>query len=144
MKLTQTITFASVKLYCLITLICLIILISHIVQLVLILEFIVSVQVHIFPLNMCDTIIYVARWWEKDLSKRSLIKHTCSWRVSYYIMNTEQTSENIFTYTMFPFSIQTKPRLTKNWISIIRTFSLKSSFSKYHVIFLLFCCQICL
>ena len=45
-----------------------------------------SVQVRIFPLNMCDIIIYVARWWEKHLSKRSLIKHTCSWRVNllYY------------------------------------------------------------
>ena len=39
MKLTQTITFASVKLYCLINLICLIILISHIVQLLLIGKF---------------------------------------------------------------------------------------------------------
>ena len=27
-----------------------------------------------------DIIIYVAWWWEKYLSKRSLIKHTCSWR----------------------------------------------------------------
>ena len=80
MKLTQTITFASVKLYRLITIICLIILISHIVQLVLFREFIVSVQVRIFPLNMCGTIIYVAWWWEKYLLKSSLIKHTCSWR----------------------------------------------------------------
>ena len=37
-------------------------------------SFIVSVQVCIFPLNMCDIISYVARWWEKYLSKRSLIK----------------------------------------------------------------------
>ena len=29
---------------------------------------------------MCDIIIYVAAWWEKHLLKRSLIKHTCSWR----------------------------------------------------------------
>ena len=29
---------------------------------------------------MRDIIIYVAWWWEKHLSKRSLIKHTCSWR----------------------------------------------------------------
>ena len=29
---------------------------------------------------------YFSRWWEKYLSKRSLIKHTCSWRVNllYY------------------------------------------------------------
>ena len=29
--------------------------------------------------NMHDIIIYVAWWWEKYLSKRSLVKHTCSW-----------------------------------------------------------------
>ena len=34
-------------------------------------SFIVSVKVSIFPLNMHDMIIYVARWWEK---------YTCSWR----------------------------------------------------------------
>ena len=32
---------------------------------------------------------------EKYLSKRSLIKHTCPWRVNFCIMNTEQTSKNI-------------------------------------------------
>ena len=37
------------------------------------------VKVGIFTLNMCDIIIYVARWWEKYLSKRSPLKHTCSW-----------------------------------------------------------------
>ena len=60
----------------------------------------VSVQVRIFTLNMRDIIIYFARRWEKYLSKRSLIKHTCSWRYKliYFIMDTEQTSENIFTY----------------------------------------------
>ena len=36
-----------------------------------------SVQVHT-SLNMRD-IIYVARWWEKYLSKRGVIKHTRSW-----------------------------------------------------------------
>ena len=39
-----------------------------------------SVKVRIFPLNMRDIIIYVARWWEKYLSKCSPLKHTCSWR----------------------------------------------------------------
>ena len=73
-------TFASVKVHCLITLICPIILISHIAQLFLIRSFIVSVKVGIFTLNMHDIIIYVARWWEKYLSKRSLIKHSCSER----------------------------------------------------------------
>ena len=43
-------------------------------------SFIVSVKVGIFTLNMRDIIIYVARWWEKYLSKRSPLKHTCSWR----------------------------------------------------------------
>ena len=43
-------------------------------------SFIVFVKVRIFPLNMRDIIIYVARWWEKYLSKRSLLKHTFSLR----------------------------------------------------------------
>ena len=60
---------ASVKIYCPITL--------H--NFFLFLSFIVSLQVLIFPLNMRDIIIYVARWWEKYLSKRSLIERTCSW-----------------------------------------------------------------
>ena len=42
-------------------------------------SFIVSVKVGIFTLNMRDIIIYLARWWEKYLSKRSPLKHTCSW-----------------------------------------------------------------
>ena len=42
-------------------------------------SFLVSAQVCIFPLNISDMIIYVAWWWEKYLSKHSLIKHTCSW-----------------------------------------------------------------
>ena len=75
-------TFASVKIFCLITLICIIILISHIANFFLSVRFIVSVQLRIFPLNMRDIIIYVALWWEKYLSKRSLIKHSCSWRVN--------------------------------------------------------------
>ena len=43
-------------------------------------SFIASVKVRIFPLNMCDIIIYVAQWWEKYLSRRSPLKHTCPWR----------------------------------------------------------------
>ena len=39
-------------------------------------------KIGIFPLNMRDITIYVARWWERYLLKRSLIKHTCSWRVN--------------------------------------------------------------
>ena len=49
-------------------------------------SFVISVQVHIFPLNMRDIIIYVARWREKYLSKRSLIKHTCSWRYKLIVL----------------------------------------------------------
>ena len=41
---------------------------------------IIFVQVRIFSLIMRDIIIYLARWWERYLSKRNLIKHTCSWR----------------------------------------------------------------
>ena len=37
-------------------------------------------KVRIFPLNMRDIIIYVPWWWEKYLSKRSPLKHTCSRR----------------------------------------------------------------
>ena len=43
-------------------------------------NFIVPVKVHILPLTMRNIIIYVDRWWEKYLSKRSPLKHTCSWR----------------------------------------------------------------
>ena len=38
---------------------------------------------------------FFSKWWKKYLSKRSLIKRTCSWRGN---LNTEQTSENIFTH----------------------------------------------
>ena len=55
-------------------------------------SFIVSVKVRIFPLNMGDIIIYVARWWEKYLSKRIPLKHSCSWRdklIVLWILNRE-------------------------------------------------------
>ena len=51
----------------------------------------IFVQVRMFPLNMRDIIIHVAPWWEKYLSKRSLIKHT-SWRdklVKLWTLNRE-------------------------------------------------------
>ena len=35
---------------------------------------------------MHDIIIYVARWWEKYLSKGSPLKHTCSWRDKLIIL----------------------------------------------------------
>ena len=41
-------------------------------------SFVVFTQVGIFPLYICDILIYVARWWEKLLSKSSLNKYTCS------------------------------------------------------------------
>ena len=60
---------------------------------------IVSVQVRIFLLNMRHIIIYVARWWKKYLSKRSLIKHNCSWRVNllyYNILASQKLPSSIF------------------------------------------------
>ena len=59
-------------------------------------SFIVSVQVRIFPLNMGDIIIYIAQWWEKYLQKRSLIKHTCSWRDKLIILWTLKRQAKIF------------------------------------------------
>ena len=47
-------------------------------------------EVGIFTLNMRDIIIYVALWWEKYLSKRSPLKHTCSWHdklIALWILN---------------------------------------------------------
>ena len=66
-------------------------------------HFIVSVQVRIFPLNMRDIIIYVAQWWEKYLSKRSLIKHTCSWRDKVIVLWTLNRWAKIFLCMLFQF-----------------------------------------
>ena len=63
MKLGKLITFASVKLYGLIT---------HCAYFFWFISFIVSVQVCMFPLNMWNTIIYAAQWWKKYLLKRTL------------------------------------------------------------------------
>ena len=59
-------------------------------------SFIVPVKVCIFPLNMHDIIIYVARRWEKYLSKRHLIKHTCSWRDKLIVLWTLNRQAKIF------------------------------------------------
>ena len=40
---------------------------------------------------MRDIIIYVALWSEKYLSKRSLIKHTCSWSDKLIVLWTLNT-----------------------------------------------------
>ena len=90
------ILFTYFNIHCLITLICLIILISYIVNFFLYASFIFCVQVRIFPLNMCDIIIYVAQWWEKYLQKRSLIKHTCSWCDKLNILWTLKRQAKIF------------------------------------------------
>ena len=103
----KPITFASVKVYCLITLICLTILNSHIAQLLLIRKFYCFRPGPILPLNMRGIIIYVARWWEKYPSKRSLIKHTCSWPDKLILL---WTSENIFRYYKFK-TISWNPRV---------------------------------
>ena len=75
----KPITFASIKVYCLSTLICPIILISHIAELLICKFYCFCKGLHISS-NMRDIIIYVAWWWQKYLSKRSPLKHTCSWR----------------------------------------------------------------
>ena len=62
-------------------------------------SFIVSVQVCTFPLNMCDIIIYVTQWWEKHLSKRSLLKHTYSRRDKLIILWTLNRQTKIFLPT---------------------------------------------
>ena len=91
-NLSKLITFASVKLYCLITLI------SHIAKLLLILTFCCFRQVLIFFLNICNMIIYAALWWEKHLSKRSLIKHTWSWRDTLIILWTLNRQAKMFSH----------------------------------------------
>ena len=53
-------------------------------------------KICIFSLNMRDIIIYVARWWEKYLWKRSLIKHTCSWRDKRVVLWTLNRQAKIF------------------------------------------------
>ena len=130
MKLTQAITFVSVKLYCLMTLIRLIILISHIAQLVLIRKFIFSVQVCIFPLNMCDIIIYVARWWEKYLSKRSLIKYTCSWRDKLIVLWTLNRQAKIFLHYFTYWKLQIYCSHLKNGARL-RTFACPRALNRY-------------
>ena len=77
--------------------VCLIILFSHMAQLLLPISLYVSVQVRIFPLNKCNIIIYRAQWWEKYLSKRSLIKHICSWREKRIVLWRLNRQANIFS-----------------------------------------------
>ena len=62
-------------------------------------SFISSVQVCIFALNMPDIIIYVAWRWEKYLSKRRLIKHTCSWHDKLIVSWTLKRKAKIFLRT---------------------------------------------
>ena len=108
----SNIIFTYSNIHCLITLICLIILISHIVNFFLYASFIFCVQVRIFPLNMCDIIIYVAQWWEKYLQKRSLIKHTCSWRDKLIILWTLKRQAKIF-FTYITYSTFSKGSMKK-------------------------------
>ena len=41
---------------------------------------------------------YFSRWWEKYLSKRSLIKHTCSWRDKLIVLWTLNRQAKIFLH----------------------------------------------
>ena len=84
-------------------------------------SFIVSVQDRIFPLNMCNIIIYVARWWKKYLSKPSLIKHTCSWCDKLVVLWTLNRQAKIFLHILtfgnhfFTYSVCTQhaaPKMT--------------------------------
>ena len=54
---------------------------------------------------MRDIIIYVGRWWEKYLSKRSLIKKTCSWRVNllYYYYTVILFLCHVFSFAFWGF-----------------------------------------
>ena len=72
---------------------------------------IVSVQVHRFPLNMCNIIIYVFRWWDKYLSKRSLIKHTCSWYDKPIILWTLNRQVKIFFADVTRYNLDTTRNL---------------------------------
>ena len=57
---------------------------------------IVYVQVCLSAINILDIIIYVARWCEKNLLKRSLIEHTSSWRNKLIILWTLNRQAKIF------------------------------------------------
>ena len=74
-----------------------------------------SIQVRIFPLNMRDIIIYVAWWLEKYFSKRSLIKHTCSWRDKLIVSWTlNRQVKNVFTH-LFTLSAERKFKGKNAW-----------------------------
>ena len=55
-------------------------------------------KVCIFPLNMRATIIHVARWWEKYLSKRSPLKRTCSWRNKLIVLWIRNRQAKVLLY----------------------------------------------
>ena len=47
-------------------------------------------------ITMWNIIIYVAQWWEKYLSKRSLIKHTRSWHDKLIVLWTLNRQTKVF------------------------------------------------
>ena len=51
---------------------------------------------------MRDIIIYVARWWEKYLSKRSPFKHTCSWHDKLIVLWILNRQAKIFLHIVEP------------------------------------------
>ena len=75
-------------------------------------SFIVSVKVCIFPLNMCDIIIYVARWWWKYLSKGSPLKHTCSWHDKLVVLWILNRQAKIFLCMNFFLSLYCYAKVT--------------------------------
>ena len=93
-------------------------------------SFIVSVKVHIFPLNMHDIIIYVTQWWEKYLLKRSPLKHTCLWcdrLIVLWILNRQ--AKMFLRISKETDTIQGKNLSMVNFINFLGTLSYKFSFS---------------
>ena len=94
-----------------------------------------------------------ARWWEKYLSKRSPLKHTCSWHdklIVLWILNRQAKKKDLYVYRILSFKIfniydsevtwkfQKHPKMTKTytWYKSIWAFMFlcwyrkKKSFSK--------------
>ena len=94
MTLTQTHHFYVRKVYCLITLICPIMLISHIAQLLLIRTFYCFRKgPHISFKYARHTLPDDGRSISRNVAHLNMLVH--------YVVNTEQTSKNIFTYIHF-------------------------------------------
>ena len=54
---------------------------------------------------------YFSRWWEKYLSKSSLIKHTCSWLLLVYWKKSRISRRKVFLK-----NLQNSPENTRGWV----------------------------